>query len=700
MPDLSTDVRFIKGIGEKRAAALAKLGILALRDLICHFPRAYEDRRNFSLIRDLSPGEVVSVRATIATEPRASFIRRGLDLLKFRAVDESGSLDIVFFNQTYLKKQIKLGDSYVFYGKVGDGTGRALGGTLTMQNPVLERDADTELDNDSAANGRFTGRIVPIYRLTQGVGQAMLTSAIADGLTACGDAFPDPLPAYLVREQQLAAVHFAYHNIHFPENEESLEIARRRFIFEELFLLTTALQCLRVKRDARAGCPIPTPELAPFLAALPFTLTTAQRRAIDDVLADLNRPTPMARLIQGDVGSGKTVIAAAAVWAAFLGGHQSAFMAPTEILAQQHFDTLSNLLTPFGVRTALLTGRRTPKQKRELGELIASGHFHLIVGTHALLSESVRYHKLGLVIADEQHRFGVEQRSALTEKGDKPHVLVMSATPIPRTLSLILYGDLDVSVINELPPGRQTIDTFTVDEAYRARIYAFTKKLLDEGRQAFFVCPAVQSDPEDMSNGLKAVEEYAKELKESVFPGRTVAFLHGKLKAAEKEKTMTAFAAGEIDILVATTVIEVGIDVPNAALMVIENAEQFGLSQLHQLRGRVGRGAHKSYCVLFSDKQNDATAARLKTMCKTNDGFKIAEADLAQRGPGDFFGARQHGLPEMRLGSLQYNMDILHSASAASAELLARDPALAEAEHRNLRQKIEELFDITVDTLN
>jgi len=678
MPDLSTDVRYVKGVGDARAKSLAKLGITTLGDLVSYFPRAYDDRRSFSSIRDLTLGETTSVRAIVANAPTLQRVRRGLDLLKFRAVDETGQLNITFFNQSYRKDQIKAGETYVFYGKIS-GTLRA----PAMQNPVMEREAD---------EGRLTGRIVPIYRLTQGVSQPLLINAVSQGLTACGDLFPDPLPEDVRSAHGLAQTRFAYHNIHFPENEEALELSRRRLIFEELFLLSTALHFLRDRRMETTGCQIPPVDMHPFYDALPFTLTGAQIRVIGEALADMDGTRPMSRLVQGDVGSGKTVVAAAAAWAAYRAGYQSAFMAPTEILAEQHFKTLSDLLTPLGMRVGLLTGSLTAKKKREMGDLIETGYFHLVIGTHALISSGVNFQKLGLVITDEQHRFGVDQRSALSEKGNQPHVLVMSATPIPRTLALIIYGDLDVSILDERPPGRQEIDTFAVDESYRQRIFDFTRKLLGEGRQAYYVCPAIASDPEDMSNGQKAVEDYAKDLQENIFPDRKVTFLHGKLKPKEKERTMSAFAAGEIDILVSTTVIEVGVDVPNAALMVVENAEQFGLSQLHQLRGRVGRGAHKSYCVLFSSNQAESVQSRLKVMCNTNDGFKIAEEDLALRGPGDFFGSRQHGLPEMQLASLTYNMNVLQDAQLAAATLLADDPKLEAPAHQALRARIQELF--------
>ena len=684
MPDLNTDIQTIKGIGETRARALAKRSVTTLGELISYFPRAYDDRRNFQAIGDLVVGETAVIQGIIAAAPRYQMLRRGLDVVKLQVVDDTGKLSITFFNQGYRKNLVK-GATYIFYGKID--------GTLTapaMTNPIVE--------NESSA-GRLTGRIMPIYRLTQGLGQVALAGAMTEGLAACGDVFPDPLPETVRLANLLASARFAYHNIHFPESEEALEMARRRLIFEELFLLVTALHFLRDRRRETDGLPIPPADLALFFDALPFSLTGAQRRAISEALADMSGSRPMSRLIQGDVGSGKTVVAAAAAWSVHLAGYQSAFMAPTEILAEQHYLTLSTLLEPLGMKVGLLTGSLTAKKKREIGMLIETGYYDLIVGTHALISANVHYQNLGLVITDEQHRFGVDQRSALQEKGNHPHMLVMSATPIPRTLALIIYGDLDVSVIDELPPGRQTIETYAVTEGYRQRITTFTRKLLEEGRQAYFVCPAIESDPDDVSGGLKAVEVYAKDLQENAFPDRTVAFIHGKLKPREKEKIMAAFAAGETDILVSTTVIEVGVDVPNAALMVIENAEHFGLSQLHQLRGRVGRGQHQSYCVLFSSHQSESVQARLDIMCKTSDGFKIAEADLSLRGPGDFFGSRQHGLPDMGLGlaSFSYNMDSLKAAQSAAMQLLEEDPLLELPCNAPLRTHIQKLFDISAD---
>lgn len=685
MVDLDTDVRYIKGIGEKRAKALAKLGIRRLGGLVSYFPRAYEDRSNFAAIGDVRPDETVSVRATLASPPKVSHIRAGLDLCRLRAVDDTGSMEITFFNQSYVTNSLKVGESFVFYGKIGGMTGRP-----TMTNPIFEPES---------AAGRISGRIIPVYRLTSGISQNFLINAVSDGLMACDELFPSPLPEYIREKYKLAQSRFAYNNIHFPENYEALELARRRLIFEELFVLSAALRLMRESRIVKTGISMNVADMDAFYRVLPFSLTAAQRRVIEEAVRDMRGGEPMSRLIQGDVGSGKTATAAACAYFVFNSGYQSAFMAPTEILAAQHYKTLSELLSPLGMRVGLLTGKLTAKAKREINALISQGYYNLVVGTHALLSEGVSFQNLALVITDEQHRFGVNQRSALVEKGPNPHVLVMSATPIPRTLALIIYGDLDVSVIDELPPGRQSVDTFAVGEDMRERIMRFTRKLINQGRQAYFICPMIE-DTENLSSDLKAAREYAEELQSKIFPDLKVDFIHGRMKPKEKEAVMGDFASGKTHILVATTVVEVGVDVPNAALMVIENAERFGLSQLHQLRGRVGRGAHKSYCVLFSGSSSPDTRARLKVMCETGDGFKIAEEDLRLRGPGDFFGSRQHGLPEMKIADLSYDMNILHSAGRAADAALGGDPKLEKEEHSSLRGRIMELFELNADTFN
>ena len=685
MSNGNISISVLKGVGGAREKALKRLKIETISDLISFFPRTYDDRRNFHKITDIFPGDYALVSGMVITNPHKQRVHSGREIVKFRIADESGKMEVSFFNQSYRKDQIKIGETYSFYGKV-TGSGKS----LSFTNPIVEQEEKA---------GTYTGRIMPIYPLTQGIGQSFMQSITAQALVENKGDFPSVLPGAICKEYELAQSAFAYHNIHFPENEMALELAKKRLIFEELFLFTTALHFIKNRRETHQGQSIPPCDMEVFYQALPFALTGAQKRGILEALSDMEKTSPMNRLLQGDVGSGKTACAAALAYASYKGGFQTAFMVPTEILAQQHYESLQKLLSPLGVSVGLFTGSMTAKEKREMQSLIETGHYHLVVGTHALISQNVAYHKLGLVITDEQHRFGVDQRAALTQKGEHPHVFIMSATPIPRTLALIMYGDLDVSVLDELPPGRQEIDTYAVDETYRKRIIDFTRRLIDEGRQAFFVCPAIETDPEDVSGGLKSVEAYAKDLEERVFPDKRVAFLHGKRKPKEKEAIMTAFAAGEIDILVSTTVIEVGVDVPNAVLMVVENAEYFGLSQLHQLRGRVGRGKHKSYCVLFSDNKGETAKARLAVMCKTNNGFQIAEEDLALRGPGDFFGNRQHGLPQMKLANLSYNMDLLKQVQEAAMALIAQDPNLAKAEHRALREKIQTLYELEAERL-
>lgn len=675
-------MQFIRGIGAQRAKALSKLGIRTLRDLISYFPRTYEDRTVRKPIAELIPGENACVFAMVASPPTLSHIRQGLDLIKLRAVDETGALDITFFNQTWQKNHLRQGESYVFFGK-------AEGNLLRrqMNNPIVEPEGQ----------GEFTGRIVPVYPLTAGVTQTILSRSIRQGLSDCADILPDVLPDEVRREHQLCRIGYAYENVHFPESPEALEIARRRLVFEELFLFAIGLKRLRSRRKTAEVPPCREIDMAPFYKALPFQLTGAQRRCVDDALSDLRSGRPMNRLCQGDVGSGKTMVAAACVYFMVKNSRQAALMAPTEILAEQHCRGLAPLLEPLGIRCALLTGSLTPKVKREIGRQLSEGEIDFVIGTHALISGGVAYRDLGLVVTDEQHRFGVAQRAALSAKGENPHMLVMSATPIPRTLALILYGDLDLSVIDELPPGRQKIDTFAVPGTYRPRIYAFLRKLIEEGRQAYIVCPMVEENG-DLPDERKAVTEYAARLRADVFPDLKVAFVHGRMKAKEKDAVMSAFAAGETDILVSTTVIEVGMDVPNAAVMVVENAERFGLSQLHQLRGRVGRGTHKSYCILISDAPSEETRARLAVMTKTGDGFQIAEEDLKLRGPGDFFGERQHGLPGLKIADLHCDLPLLQEAQAAAERLLAADPELDR--YPATAERVIELFAQKADTLN
>ncbi len=672
---LDTDIRYIKGIGEARARSLEKLGIRDLAGLVSYFPRAYEDRSSFKPIAALEDGESVCVRAMVAEEPQLVRIRGGMEMVKLRAVDETGTLFINFFNRAYVRSQLHRGQSLVFFGRVS-----VQNGLRSMANPLFEP--------EGASNA--TGRIMPVYRLTAGLSQKVLIHCVRSALTACAGCLPDYLPGDTALDHGLCTARYAYENIHFPKDFRALELARRRLVFEELFVLVCALGLLRGGRGKVLGAKLRRAELSDFTSTLPFTPTGAQLRAIGEAVEDMCSGRLMNRLVQGDVGSGKTLVAAACVWYAAQSGAQSAFMAPTEILAEQHFATLSGFLAPFGLRVAKLTGSMRAAEKRAVLAGLASGEVDLCIGTHALLSEGVEFKDLALVVTDEQHRFGVQQRSELAAKGAQPHILVMSATPIPRTLALIIYGELDVSLIDELPPGRQKVDTFAVDSSYRERLNGFIAKLAGEGRQAFVVCPRIEDD-EEGADELKSAEEHAEELRRAL-PELKIACIHGKMKARDKDAVMAAFAAGETDVLVSTTVIEVGVDVPNAALMVIENAERFGLSQLHQLRGRVGRGKHKSWCILVSDAKGDEARARLSAMTHISDGFKIAEEDLRLRGPGDFFGSRQHGLPELHIADLGADMNVLKSAQAAAQALLRADPGLRSPENAQLRGRAEELI--------
>lgn len=684
MPEFGTELRYVKGVGEARARAFGRLGVHDLAGLVSFFPRAYEDRTRLVRIAELADGDLVCVEAVVGTEPQLSRIRRGLDLLRFRAVDETGAMQLTFFNQAYLKDQFRKGESYVFYGRA-----QVKGRFVSMTNPVFDRLADF---------GRVTGRIVPVYRLTSGLSQNTVRSAVRQALDLSQGRLPDGLPDCVADEYKLCTARYAYENVHFPADMQALSLARRRLVFEELFVLACALGLLRGGREGAQGRVLRGAGLGTFTGSLPFSPTGAQLRAMREAIGDMSSGKLMNRLIQGDVGSGKTLVAAACIWYAAQSGAQSAFMAPTEILAEQHYATLTGFLEPFGIRVAKLTGSMRAAEKRAVLSGLASGEYALCVGTHALLSGGVEFRDLALVVTDEQHRFGVQQRAALAEKGLRPHILVMSATPIPRTLALMIYGELDVSLIDELPPGRQKVDTFAVDESYRARLGGFIEKLVSEGRQVFVVCPRIE-EGEEAGDGLKSAEEHAEELRQQL-PGLRIACIHGKLKAREKDEIMSRFAAGETDVLVSTTVIEVGVDVPNAALMVVENAERFGLSQLHQLRGRVGRGKHKSWCILVSDARGEEARARLHAMTHISDGFKIAEEDLRLRGPGDFFGSRQHGLPELHIADLGADMNVLKAAQDAAKRLLDSDPRLERPENKRLRSRAGELLAASGDRFN
>ena len=682
MAKLSDPITFLQGIGPKKAKLFEKLGIYTLQDLICHFPRAYEDRTQVGSISQLELDTNGSFRATVIHTGKSQHVRKGLDIVRVTVSDGHRRLPLIFFNQNYSADVLKYGERFVFYGML-----RQDRGGQCMINPIYEHEDATPVQ---------TRRILPIYPLTAGLTNNAMAKAIALAMSVC-DTPAEILPPEVRQAYGIMDAARAYEAIHNPSSWEEAEQAKKRLVFEEFFVFSAGLSLLRAKRAGKEVPPYKNTELAPFLQALPFTLTGAQSRAIGEIAQDLRSGRPMNRLLQGDVGSGKTMVAAAAAYLAAQNGKQVAIMAPTEILAEQHFATIGKLLAPLNIKVCLLTGSTKTKEKRLFREDIANGTVSVVIGTHALIAEATEFKALDMVIADEQHRFGVAQRAALSQKGMDPHVLVMSATPIPRTLALIMYGDLDVSVLDELPPGRQPVDTFLVDESYRARLNGFIRQHVDAGNQVFVVCPAVELEE---GQSMKAVEDWAKTLQKTLFPDYRVLLLHGQMKGTEKEEIMGAFSRKEGDILVATTVIEVGVDVPNATLMVIEDADRFGLSQLHQLRGRVGRGKDKSFCVLVSQTQNPQTKGRMKAFCKTNDGFKIAEEDLRLRGPGDFFGARQSGLPAFRVANLSCDLETLKQAQEASKTWIERMGTANTPESRAIRERIAILFARNEGTMN
>ena len=682
MARLSDPVTILRGIGPAKAKQFENLNIFTLRDLICHFPRGYEDRTKLVPIASLQPDVPACFRAMVMNTPRTNHIRKGLDLTRVQVADHSGRLTVTFFNNKYAAEQLQYGREYIFYGAVsGDFVG------YNMTNPVFEAPESAPVT---------TRRILPIYPLTAGLTNAAVLKAVRQALAVC-DPPAEVLPESVRRQYGILPADRAYQAIHEPATLAEAEQAKKRLIFEEFFIFSAGLSLLRASRAEKKTDPYRDTDLSGFHSCLPFTLTGAQRRAVEDILKDFRSGAPMNRLVQGDVGSGKTMVAAAAAYCAARNGRQSALMAPTEILAEQHFASLNNLFEPMGITVALLTGSMTVKQKRIVRQRLEEGEVQIIVGTHALLTDATVFRNLGLVIADEQHRFGVAQRSKLSAKGEDPHLLVMSATPIPRTLALLMYGDLEVSILDERPPGREEVDTFLVNESYRARINAFIRKHVSEGHQCFVVCPAVEENEE---LGVKAATVWAETLQQTVFPDLRIALLHGQMKGVEKEAAMAAFARGEADVMVATTVIEVGVDVPNATLMVIEDADRFGLSQLHQLRGRVGRGSAKSYCILTSRNRNPETLQRLKALCKTTDGFQIAEEDLKLRGPGDFFGSRQSGLPAFRVADLSFDLATLKEAQAASAAWIEDFGTSDTPEAKALRDRIGDLFQRAEGTMN
>lgn len=657
--ELQTDIRYLKGVGESRAALYQKLGIETVEDLLYHIPRRYIDLTRPTPLAAAVPGQKCAVRALLAAKGREQRIRRGLSLFKLTAVDGPVTLHITFFNAKYTVEALREGEEYIFYGTV-------TGGFYSRQ-----------MDSPQVFRPEEAGTLLPVYSLTQGLSNKMVSRQVTEALNRV-EQLPDPLEGSgLPQQYGLLSYSQALHAVHFPPDWQAIETGRNRMVFDELLCLSLCFARMREGRHRLHVPPMRMQPLTEYYRALPYELTGAQQRAIAEAMSDMCSGTPMNRLVQGDVGSGKTAVAAALCYFAYRNGAQSTLMAPTEILAQQHYNSLAPLLGSLGMQVALLTGSLSPKKKETLKAALAAGEIDLCIGTHALLTDDTAFANLGLVVTDEQHRFGVQQRAALRQKGKDAHVLVMSATPIPRTLAMIVYGDLEISVIDELPAGRRPIRTYLIDSTIRQRAFGYIKKHLDEGYQAYLVCPAVQSEDEDTAAAsLKSAVEYAEELAHGAFGDYRVGLLHGKMRPAQKEKVMAEFAAGEIQLLVATTVVEVGVDVPNAVIMMVENAERFGLSQLHQLRGRVGRGQVQSHCILLSDTENPDTLERLRVLCGTNDGFKIAEEDLKQRGPGDFFGERQHGLPEMKIADLAADSRLLQKAREAADALTERDPTL------------------------
>lgn len=672
-PSDSIDV--VKNIGKTRAEQLNKLGIETVEDLIEYYPRDYEDRSRFVPMNEIEIGSVNTIRGRILTSPEARRVRT-ITIVGVRIADGTGSIECVWFNQPYVKNQLIVGKEYTFTGKVIQKFGR-----IQMESP------DYELVNADSLN---TGRIVPVYTVPKKMSQKVIRGCIKDAMDTVDGSLDEYMPESIIREHNLCSREFAVRNIHFPENDKAFFKARRRLVFDELLFLQMHLLELKGNVcDKKTSVVINDFDDSEIRNALGFSLTDAQEKVLNEIKNDFTTGFVMNRLIQGDVGSGKTAVAMISAYIAIKNGYQAVLMAPTDVLANQHYKSFCDTLEPLGIKCELLTSGLKKKEKDRAYDNIATGYAKMIIGTHALIQEKVKYNNLGLVITDEQHRFGVRQREMLSEKGDEPHILVMTATPIPRTLALILYGDLDISIIDKLPPGRKKVDTFAVDHSYYQRLYAFIKKEVAKGRQVYIICPMIE---ENDKMELRAVLSYTDDLDRNILPELRVSCVHGKMKNAEKQTVMEEFAKGNIDVLVSTTVIEVGINVPNASLMIIENADRFGLSALHQLRGRVGRGSEKSYCVLVSDAKSKVAKERLKIMCQTNDGFVISEKDLTLRGPGDFFGTRQHGLPEMKIANLYKDVDILKEVQQTAISLYKKDKELKSVENSRLKAKIFDIF--------
>ena len=669
--ELEKPITYLKGVGPKKGELYNKLDIFTVQDLLYNFPRRYIDFSSPVPIAQAPDNEPCVIRAELVKKLPEAFVRKGMSIFKAILTDGESDITLIIYNNRYGFEMLRTGQEYCLYGKV---TGNLI--RKEISSPLI-------LDLSSGES------VEPVYHLTDGLTQFQLRQAVRNALTSLGGEIYEPLPKWIMSQYKLCALPFALENIHFPKDMHTCEMAKSRLVFDELLTLSLGMKMIRRRTREQSGCVMEYKDISDYYSSLPFELTSAQKRAISEAVADMCRQSPMNRLVQGDVGSGKTAVAAGAAFFAYRNGFQTALMAPTEILAAQHFDTLDKFLTPIGVKCALLTGSLTPKKKALMHEEIANGGYDVIVGTHALVQKAVSFRRLGLVITDEQHRFGVEQRAMLSGKGENPHKLVMSATPIPRTLALMIYGDLDLSVLNELPKGRKKVETYAVTGKLRERAFGFVKKQLDEGRQAYFVCPAI----DESESELTSVRRYSKELGEGAFRDYKIGTLHGQLAPDKKEKVMRDFKEGRTQILVSTTVVEVGVDVPNSTCMVIENADRFGLSQLHQLRGRVGRGEHQSYCILITDNNSEESHRRLKILAKTSDGFAISEEDLKLRGPGDFFGSRQHGLPKMKIADMSEDIEVLKQAQHCANIVLERDEELSLPENKGLKEMVEKLFE-------
>ena len=668
-----TPVRYLKGVGPKTAERFEKLGILTLSDLLCHYPRRYLDfSKPYSIAEAPADTECV-VKAEVFAKPGGRILPGGRRMERITAGDDVSSLEITWFNNPYAAQKLELGQEYYFQGIVTGGMLRR-----QMVNPQVRTDAQVKSSPFEA-----------VYPQTEGLTSSAIAKCVRQ-LLPHAELLPDPLPPEMLKKYHLLSKADAVRAIHCPTTEEEAFAARRRLIYEELLVLQLGIGRMKNHGAASTGAPMKKADVSPFWESLPFSPTGAQRRAVEEILTDMSGETSMNRLLQGDVGSGKTLVAAAAIWACIRAGYQAALLAPTEILASQHAENLNRLLSPFGMRVALLTGGMKAAARRTTLAAIRDDEADLIVGTHAILSEGVEFARLGLAVVDEQHRFGVRQRGLLAEKAANPHLLVMSATPIPRTLGLLMYGDLDISILDELPPGRKPVKTRCITGKKRADLYGFLDREIDSGRQVYIVCPAIEDAG---GSGLNAVKSYYEDIAKAYLPDRRVGLMHGKLKPKEKAEVMDDFKSGRLDALVSTTVIEVGVDVPNATVMVIENAERYGLSALHQLRGRVGRGAAESWCFLVSDNASESVQKRLKFLCSTSDGFAVAQYDLETRGPGDFFGSRQHGLPTLQIADLMNDTRTLHAAQSEAVALLAEDPLLERPEHALLARQVEQMFD-------